>query len=371
MNIPHNAEPLPTESAALGAVELGPDVFPLSFSQEGLWVFEQMNPGTAAYNLPQAWRLEGRLNVPALEAAIGAIVARHEALRTVFSTCGGQPRQMVLAAKGTPLPVTDLSVSLDPETKLSETLQLEARRKFDLVSGPPVRAHLFRLGPEEHVLLLKLHHIISDEWSMKVFLDELAAHYQAVLSGNPVKLPDLPIQYADFAVWQRGLFSSDPSSQSINYWRAKLRGPRAVLDLPTDRPRPPRQSYDGATLFSEVPEDLLIRLKELAGQEHLTLFMVLTATFKALLHRYTRQTDLLIGSPVSGMARMETERLIGFFVNTLTLRTDLEGDPSFLGLLQRVRDTVLEAYAHQETPLEKVVEAVNPERDSARHPLFP
>jgi hypothetical protein len=226
------------------------------------------------------------------------------------------------------------------------------------------------LGPEDHVLLLNLHHIISDEWSLNLFIREVAALYRAELTGQELELPELPIQYADFAVWQRELLSSQTLTKQLDYWRQKLRGPIPVLELPTDYNRPPRPSLRGATQFAGLSADLSADLKELARAQGATLFMVLAAAFKTLLHRYTRQADILLGSPMAGRERIETEGLIGFFINTVTLRTDLSRNPSFLELLGRVRESVLGAYAHQDVSLDKVVEAVQPEREPGRHPLF-
>jgi len=352
------------------APESATAVFPLSLLQESLWAFEQVHPGTSVYNLPQAWRLTGPLNPEALRAAIETVLRRHESLRTIMAVRGGAPAQIVLPPRPFSLPQTDLSESVDPERRIGEALDQEARSPFDL-SGSLARWRLFRLSPDDHVLLVNLHHIIADEWSLKLLFSELAAHYRAFLSGSYSILPELPIQYGDFSVWQRGVCTPEFFEEQLAYWRARLRPPLPVLALPSDHPRPCRPSHRGATLFSALPTEVLARLKDVARSERTTLFMVLAAAFAALLHRCTRQTDILIGSPMAGRERTETEGLIGFFINTLPLRMDVSGDLTFLQLLKSARETVLGAYAHQEVPLERVMEAVQPQREQGRHPLFP
>jgi aspartate racemase len=345
-------------------------MLPLSFAQESLWFVEQMAPGSPAYNMPEAWRLEGRLEVGALRKSLEELVRRHEILRTVFQANNGKPVQIVGSARQPTLEVVDLSNGPDQRGEIKRLLAQEASHSFDLQRGPMARLRLFCLGPEEHVLALNLHHIISDGLSMGIFLRELATNYGAVLAGQPPPLPDLAIQYADFAIWQQERLRGDFLKGQVGYWIKKLEGPLPTLALPLDHPRPALQSHRGATQFFDLPRELHEDLKQLSRREGATLYMTLFSAFVTLLHRYTREEDIVVGSPVAGRDRPEVEGLIGLFVNTLALRVDLAGDPTFSELLRRVRETTLEAYAHQEVPLEKVIKAVQPERDLSRHPLF-
>jgi len=344
-------------------------VFPLSFAQESLWFLEQMAPGNPVYNIPEGWRLQGRLNVAALERNLTEIFRRHETLRTVFGENEGKPVQIIKAPQPFRLPLIDLQERGDKEAELQRFLAEEACRAFDFRRGPLARFHLLRMAAEEHVLLLNLHHIISDAWSLDVLLRELAELYGAEVTGGSSALCELPIQFADFAVWQRQALEEN-LPRELGYWEKQLQGLEPQLALPTDHSRPASQSYRGATQFFAWDKGLTEGLKELSRREGVTLFMTLLAGFQTLLQRYTRQDDIVVGSPTAGRDRVETEGLIGMLVNTLPLRTDLSGDPAFVELLKRVREVTLNAYAHKEMPLEKLVNALQPNRDLSYHPLF-
>ncbi len=347
-------------------------VFPVSFAQQRLWFLDQLEPESSFYNIPAAVRLAGLLNVTALEQSFNEIVRRHETLRTTFPAKDGQPVQVVASAMSVVLPVTDFSKCPESEceAQLQHLVTEEIRRPFDLARGPLFRISLFRLGEEEHVLLLNMHHIISDGWSMNVLFRELAALYQAFSTQQPSPLPKLPIQYADYAVWQRQWLTGEVLEGQLTYWKKQLGGALPVLELPTDRPRPAVQSHRGARRNVEMPKSLAEGLRGLSQREGVTLFMTLVAAFQTLLMRYTSQEDIIVGTGVANRDGAQTEDLIGFFVNTLVLRTDLSGDPTFREALGRVRELALEAYAHQDVPFNKLVEELQPERDLSRNPLF-
>jgi amino acid adenylation domain-containing protein len=347
-------------------------LFPLSFAQQRLWFLDQFDPGNASYNISTAVRLKGQLNVSALEETLREIVRRHEALRTTFVVVDGEPMQIISPVEAVSLPVEDLSdlEEVDREAEATRQARQEARQPFDLSLGPLIRPKLLRLGAEEHVVLLTMHHIVSDAWSLGVFIKEVAALYSAFIQGKPSPLPELTIQYADFAHWQREWLSGDVLEHQLSYWREQLSGAPAVLEMPTTRPRPAIKSFQGKTHSFVLPEKLSDELKRLGQKAGVTPFITLLAAFKVLLYRYTQQTDILVGTPIAGRNRSETEKLIGFFVNTLVLRTRVEGDESFSQLLQRVREVCLGAYAHQDVPFEKLVEELEPERSLSHTPLF-
>ncbi|MBA2448198.1 MAG: amino acid adenylation domain-containing protein [Chloroflexi bacterium] len=344
---------------------------PLSFAQQRLWFLDQLVPGEPFYNLASALCLSGKLEVAALERSFSEITRRHETLRTTFHPIESRPVQVIAPATPLTLPVVDLSRLPETERDVAAVrlAQEEARRPFDLARGPLLRATLLRLGAEEHVLLLTLHHIASDDWSKGVLNRELAALYEAYAVGRPSPLPEPAIQYADFAVWQRERLRGEALEAQLAYWKRQLAG-LPELDLPAARPRPPVQSFRGDRHSLLLPEALSEALKALSRREGATLFMTLLAAFQTLLARYTGQDDVVVGSPIAGRNRVEIEPLIGFFVNTLVLRTDLSGDPTFRELLARVRNVALGAYGHQELPFEQLVEALQPERDLSRNPLF-
>lgn len=344
----------------------------LSFSQQRLWFLYQLEPSTSAYNIPTAVRLSGSLDTDALRRTLNELVRRHEILRTYYGMADGQPAQFVGPPTDLEIELLDLSElpASDRESRMLEAAAEEARKPFDLTRAPLLRASLVRLGPEEHVLLLTVHHIVSDGWSQGVMVREVGKLYQAFSEGRESPLEELPVQYADFAQWRRNLLSGDVLDQQLAYWRRQLAGDLPVLDLPTDRPRPEVQSFRGATLTTILRPGLSDALGVVCRREGVTLFMLLLAAFKALLYRYTGQDEIVIGAPIANRNSVETENLIGFFVNTLVLRTDLSGDPHFPELLARVRKVTLEAYAHQDLPFEVLVEDLQPERSLSRNPLF-
>ena len=346
--------------------------FRLSFAQQRLWFLEQLEPGLLAYNLAGAVRLLGPLDVDSLHQALQVVVDRHEALRTTFRKGAEGPEQILAAECAFDLPVVDLS-GLSPQEREKEVLHLasiEAAKPFDLVHGPLFRATLYRTGPEQHVLMLSMHHIVTDGWSIGIFFSELGQAYDDLCSGRASSLPELPIQYPDYAEWQRDLLQGETLEGLLKYWRERLRGAPSVLELPTDHPRPSVESHRGAQWRFEIPASTGKALLTLAQGEGATLFMALLAAFNALLFRYTGRTDILVGSPIAGRDRPELEGLIGIFVNTLVLRTDLSGEVSFREAIQRVRESCLGAYEHQEIPFEKLVEELRPERDVSHNPIF-
>ncbi len=345
--------------------------YPLSFSQQRLWFIDRLEPGGSTYILGDAIRLRGRLAIAALERALAEIVRRHEALRTLFELSDDGPVQRVMPAVPLGLGVIELS-GLDAARREEETHRLmraEVRAPFDLARGPQLRARLLRLAADEHVALLAMHHIVSDGWSMGILIRELSTLYAAFAAGEPSPLPELPIQYLDFADWQRRSLTGEALEEHLSYWRRALARAPGVLDLPADRPRPPVQRSRGASLRAALPRPLSETLAGLGRGDGNTLFMVLLAGFGLLLSRHADQEDVLVGAPIANRTRRETEDLIGFFVNTLALRIDLSGAASFADLLARVRRTTLGAFEHQDLPFERVVEELRPERDLSRPPL--
>ncbi|MFF7527470.1 condensation domain-containing protein, partial [Streptomyces pseudovenezuelae] len=343
---------------------------PLSFAQQRLWFLDQLEPGSVEYNVPMPVRLGGPLDVAALGAALDAVVARHEVLRTrLVAGADGVPHQVIdLPAPGA-LPLADVSAASDRGAAAWALMSADAALPFSLADGPLIRALLIRLAPDEHVLALSMHHVVFDEWSKQVFRRELSQLYDAFRAGAPDPLPALPVQYADFALWQRQWLEGEVLEEQLAYWRDKLAG-APVLELPTDRPRPPVWSPAGAAIRFTVPERTADALRALSRRRGTTMFMTLLAAFDVLLGRYAGTDDVVVGTPVANRNRAETEQLIGFFINTLVMRTDLSGDPSFDELLGRVRDTALDAYAHQDLPFEQVVDALVTDRDRSRSPLF-
>ena len=347
-------------------------VLPTSFAQQRLWFLDQLEPGSSVYNVPFAVRIGASLDLAALERSLQEIVQRHEVLRTTFSSGDGQPMQVIWPNPAFGLLVIDLS-GLDRAYREAETRRLateQARTPFDLGRLPLFRASLLRLLPEEHLLLVTMHHIVSDGWSLAVFRRELAALYEAFSQGRQSPLMPLPIQYADYAVWQRETMRGEKLESQLSYWRTRLSGAPTLLELPSDRPRASIQSLRGSRLFVDLPRDLTAALDRLSRSEGVSLFMTLLAGFQVLLSRYTGQEDVVVGSPVAGRNRTETEGLIGLFVNTLVLRTDLSGDPPFRELLRRVSEATLGAYARQDLPFEKLVEELQPTRSLSHPPFF-
>ncbi len=347
---------------------------PLSFVQQRLWFLDQLEPGNPAYNNSAAVRLTGPLDVAALERSIGAVIERHEALRTTFPgdpATPGRPTVVIRSSAGEPAFQLQVeSVESEAIEEAAERAREDARRPFDLARGPLLRARLLQLGPDDAVILLAVHHIVSDGWSLGVLVREVGEHYRAFVEGARPALPELPVQYADFAAWQRRWLSGAVLEVEVDSWRQALAGAPTVLELPADRPRPAVREPHGRTLRFVLPRDLADRLRAVSRDQGATLFMTLLAAFTTLLGVYTGRRDLLVGSPVANRGRSELEGLIGFFVNTLVLRADLGGDPSFAELLARTRETTLGAYAHQDVPFDQVIEALEVERDLSHTPLF-
>lgn len=343
----------------------------LSFAQERLWFLDRLYPGMIAYNETNAYRLTGDLNVPALEQALNAVLARHEVLHTTYQESNGQTVQIVQPLTPHPLPLIDLS-TIEANQRvghLLEQMRREATRPFDLSRDLMQRALLYRLDPRDHVLLLVKHHISTDGWSARILHRDLLAFYKALVMNEPPALPELSIQYADYALWQRAWLRGEVRDRQLAYWREQLKNLDA-LELPTDHARPPMPSFAGDALTFQLSDSLHASLQALARREGLTLYMTLLTAFMTLLQRYTGQTDIAVGSPIAGRTRLETENLVGFFVNTLVMRADLSENPTFRELLGRVRRIALDAYDHQDIPFEKLVQDLQPTRSLNRNPFF-
>ena len=340
----------------------------MSWSQQRLWFLDQLEPNSAAYNISWTVRLSGDLNAEALQAALNQLVMRHESLRTIFPEEQGAPRQQILPA---------LQVCIDPENlagvsdeQMRVRLAQLAASPFDLANGPLLRVSQLRLSASEHILLVVIHHIVADGASMRVLFRELAALYDAILLGQAAELPELPVQYADFAIWQRRWLDSEELQRQTSYWLERLAGLPPLLELPTDRPRGATMRYRGASVLRVLPPALANDLRALGREHGCTLFMVMLSAFFVLLQRYSGRADLAVGTPMGGRPRTGLENLIGFFINTVVMRADLEGDPGFADLLHQVRDIALGAHANQELPFEKLVEELQPERELSYSPIF-
>ncbi|HEU0012159.1 MAG TPA: amino acid adenylation domain-containing protein, partial [Longimicrobium sp.] len=345
---------------------------PLSFAQERMWFVDRLEPGSPVYHMPFAHRLRGPLDVEALRRAFGALAERHETLRTAFPLVDGVPVQRIAERAEVDVPVTDLRARLEAarDDEAMRIARAHAAAPFDLERGPLWRVALVRLGDDEHLLLVNLHHVISDGWSITVMFTELAALYRAFGQGEPSPLAPLPVQYADFAAWQRAWLQGEVLERQLAYWRGKLAGAPPLLELPTDRPRPAVQTHAGAAEGALLPRAVADRVLALANAEGATTFMVLLAALGVVLSRLAGQADVVVGTPIAGRTRRETEGLIGLFLNSLALRTDVSGDPDFRALLRRVRETTLDAYAHQDLPFERILEEIQPERSLAHSPVF-
>jgi amino acid adenylation domain-containing protein len=345
---------------------------PLSFAQQRLWFMDQLEPGNPAYNIPSAIRLSGELNIEALERSLNEIIRRHESLRTTFVTAGGQPAQIIAPYSPRTLPLLDLRglSETEREAQVGKLVAEEAVRPFDLSRGSLFRIYLLKLDETEHIAVFSMHHIISDEWSLGVLAHELAALYAAFRQGQPSSLTELPIQYADFAYWQREWLQGEALESQLGYWRERLGGNLPALQLPFDHPRPAAPRYSGATYSFALSPEVSASLRDLSREEGATLFMTLLAALQTLLHRITGQDDIVVGTDVANRNRLATEGLIGFFVNHLVLRADLSGNPGFRKLLRQAREVTLGAYAHQDLPFDKLVSALRLERNSGQTPLF-
>ncbi|HNG96263.1 MAG TPA: condensation domain-containing protein, partial [Acidobacteriota bacterium] len=342
----------------------------LSFAQQRLWFLDQLEPNNPAYNVPIALRLRGPLDAPALERALTELIARHESLRTSFASGEGDPVQIIHPPQPFHLAVDSIEAEHISDARLVELAAIEARLPFDLASGSLLRARLIRLSDTDHVVLVTIHHIVFDGWSAGIFIRELALLYHAFARGEASPLPKLAIQYADFAEWQRGWLTGETLQTQLDFWKDHLGQEHPLLELPTDFPRPALKRFQGATETIQLSRELLTRLKQLASETDATLFMTLLAAFQTLLFRYTGQTDIRVGTPISGRTSAETKNIIGLFANTLVLRAELSEKPTFRQLLAKVRQTTLDAFAHQDLPFEKLVEELQPERDLSRTALF-
>ncbi|HSG40609.1 MAG TPA: condensation domain-containing protein, partial [Thermoanaerobaculia bacterium] len=344
---------------------------PLSFAQERLWFLDRFAPGDPVYNIPAFVRLTGRLDTPALRRTLTEVTRRHESLRTTFGERDGVPFQVIAPTSKVPLPLADLS-ALPVPLREGEMLRLatrEARRSFDLARGPLFRATLLRLADHDHGLLLNLHHVVTDGWSQGVLVREMAVLYEALAAGRLSPLPEPPIQYADYAVWQRNRLRGELLEKEVAFWRQRLAG-TPPLEMPADRKPSQEPSFRGDRLDLSVPAEVAGRLQALCRKEKVTSYMALLAAFQILLLRYSGQTDFAVGSPVANRRRSELEGLVGYFVNTLALRVDLSGQPSFRELLARVREVAVAAFSHEEMPFERIVGELHPQRDAGRNPIY-
>ncbi len=344
----------------------------LSFAQQRLWFLDQMEEGGSAYNIPAAIRIKGMLDIGILKKCFNEVIGRHEALRTRFESNNGKPLQKIEQLLEIEIPLVDLSALKESliEDEVKRLAKEDGQKSFQLSKGPLIRVTLLKVSPEEYVLLLSMHHIISDGWSMGLLVKEISEYYEAYLKGSRASIPELRIQYGDYSEWQRNWLQGTVLESEMGFWRNLLKGAPTIINLPTDRTRPSVQSSNGAIKFFSLPKELSRSVKQLSQKENATTFMTLLAAYGLLLYKYTGQEDILIGTPVAGRERLETESLIGFFVNTLVLRTDLSGDPTFTELLARMREMALGVYSHQNIPFEKLVEEFQDYRDMSRSPLF-
>lgn len=346
--------------------------YPLSFAQERLWFLDQWHPGSPLYNVCSAIRLPGPVSLTLLQTCLDEVVRRHESLRTTFTVINGEPRQQVAAQIELPIALVDLQSfwESEREAEAQRLAALESQRAFDLAIGPLMRVLLLRVAPTDHVLMVTLHHIITDGWSLTILFHELALLYDAYMSGRRSPLPELPIQYTDYALWQRRTLQGEELKRHLDWWMQHLAGGPSALALPSDRPRPALPSFRGGVHVFEIPEALTEELKRFSRREDTTLFMTVLAAFQVLLARYSGQRDVVVGVPIANRTRVELERLIGFFVNTLPLRLELIGNPSVREVLEQVRRNTLLAYAHQDLPFERLVQEIQPDRSLTHNPIF-
>ena len=351
---------------------MSPRTFPASFAQRRLWFLDQLEPGTAAYNLPRAFRIIGPLNLEILRRALDTIFRRHASLRTVFDSVRGEPQQVILSDLSLDLPLIDLTTipGIDPDTEALRIVSEEGKKPFDLSEGPLLRSLVIRLAPDSHIILLVMHHIITDGWSISILFRELTSCYAEFARGKEPDLPDLPIQYADYAQWQHECMNGEPLTRQIEHWKNKLAGAQSLLDLPLDYSRPTIAGWHGATEEISLDGVFLAKLKAIAQAEGATSFMVAMAAFQALLWRYTNQESILVGTPVAARSEVEFENMVGLFVNTVVFRSDFSNSLTFRELIRQVRTFALDAYMHQDLPFEKLVEILVPQRSLDTHPLF-
>jgi acyl carrier protein len=345
---------------------------PLSFAQQRLWVLDRIEPNNPLYNIPRAFQLKGSLDIASFTRVLNEIVRRHESLRTRFATDkNGEPVQVIAESLELDVPIIDLTqcANQERESRAKALAVQEEQTPFDLSAGPLVRAQILKLGAKEHILLLTMHHIVSDAWSASIFFQELGALYEAFTQNRPSPLPELAVQYADYAAWQRTHLQGKVLDKQLDYWREHLKGAPLLLELPADRPRPEGRTFVGAHDPIPLASDLASAAKEFGQKEGATLFMVLLAAYNALLSRYSGQQHIVLGTDIANRTTSETERMIGFFINLLPLHTDLSGDPTFRELVSRVREAALGAYAHQDIPFDKLVEDLRPERSLSHNPI--
>jgi NRPS condensation-like uncharacterized protein/acyl carrier protein len=351
---------------------IDPRCSPVSLNQQRLWVIDQLHPGATAYHIPVSLRLKGPLALDALERSFRAIVARHDSLRTTFGIRDGAPMQLVRSAGAIPLQVRDITThpGADLEEYAYSVARQEIQKAFDLRNGPLIRAALLRLAPQDHILVATMHHIVSDGWSAELFISELATHYEALSADREPSLKAPPIRYSDFTVLQRHHIASERIEQQLSFWKRTLSGAPSLHKFPCDRARPEKPTFAGASQTVRLGSELVADLQQLARRQRATFFMLLTAAFQVLISKYSRQHDILIGIPVSGRNIVETETLIGLFVNTIVLRTSLFEDQPFSEVLRQVRQNLLDAMSHQDVPFEMVVDMLRARRSPSHNPLF-
>lgn len=351
----------------------GPDDFcPLSIDQERLWFVSQFDPESPAYNLSTAFRIGGNLKIAILNRSFNEVLRRHEILRTSFPAKDGRPYQRVAPVSPITIPRVDLRDLSEArrEEAVQQIIREQSHQPFDLSEGPPLRYTLVEFGQTDYAIITTLHHIITDWWSFDLLWSELTTLYRAFSEGWPSPLPELPIQFSDFAVWHRRQLQGENLESRFSYWKKQLAGADFTLDLPSDRPRPAIQTYNGERQYFKPPRPLWDGLKTICQKEKTTLYMTLLAAFYTLLHRYTGREDIIVGSPYANRSMFETERVIGYFLNLLVLRADLSGDPTFRELLCQVREVTLGAYNNNDVPLVSLIQQFQPERDLSRNPLF-
>src|SRR6202050_2809554 len=351
-------------------LQVSPSVYSASLAQQRLWFLGQLQGRNTAYNVHLGLWLRGPLNLNALQSAFREMVNRHDSLRTAFRLESGNLQQVVAENCDPEIPLTDLTSVADPTAEAYQLARLEVEEPFDLSRAPLFRVRLFRATALDHVFLCTMHHIITDAWSLQIFAKELAQLYSAFSQGQAPSLPPLPIRYGDFAEWQLEWFRTDRVQQQVAYWKNKLEGAPALLELPTDAARPPEQTFQGAVEITPISSDIINGIKKVADRCQATSFMVQLAAFKVLFHHYVKHGDIVVGIPVAGRNQMETEGLIGFFVNTLVLRDDLSGNPRFADVVAQVRETILDAFSNADVPFEKIVEVLQPKRNLGFNPIF-
>ena len=347
-----------------------PARIPQTHAQQRLWLIDKFEPGNAAYNIPEAFILDGPIHAEALQKAVDGLVIRHETLRTYFYQDDGELFQAVCPAAAARVGFTDLSRLAERDQALHDLMRQQARQPFDLRQAPLVRFHLFRLAEQQHVIFFNIQHIIADRWSLNILLKELSALYQAAIKGETASLPDIPVQYADYAIWESKHLKSEAIKGQIQYWKRKLAGIPPYLELPCSRPYPRRRTAWGATVPVEIPASLRDALGRIGREENASLFITLLAALAVLLHRSSGQEDFCIGSPITHRKRVGTEPIIGLFVNMLVYRCEFGAPPSFREFLSSMRDTALEAYENSDVPFQEIVSALNPDRKSRRSPFF-